>query len=241
MGLEQKDKARIKTILEHMRQDIEQETLVPSEKLLPIYELANKYQVSRKMMEDVINQLEEENKVTRKVGMGIFVNPKPIYSSGIEELGSVSDMIRRAGKEPGTQYVAAEIVDPTENDYKNFRPLNIESIARIERVRTADGEPVVYCIDKVDPKLIPMSQLHNQGSIFSMIDEYSGKRIAYANAFIEPIGFHEKISGILNCQPDQALLLLKQIHYTENHEPILFSANFFRSDVFQFHVIRKRM
>lgn len=161
MGLEQKDKARIKTILEHMRQDIEQETLVPSEKLLPIYELANKYQVSRKMMEDVINQLEEENKVTRKVGMGIFVNPKPIYSSGIEELGSVSDMIRRAGKEPGTQYVAAEIVDPTENDYKNFRPLNIESIARIERVRTADGEPVVYCIDKVDPKLIPMSQLHN--------------------------------------------------------------------------------
>lgn len=241
MGLEQKDKARIKTILEHMRQDIEQETLVPSEKLLPIYELANKYQVSRKMMEDVINQLEEENKVTRKVGMGIFVNPKPIYSSGIEELGSVSDMIRRAGKEPGTQYVAAEIVDPTENDYKNFRPLNIESIARIERVRTADGEPVVYCIDKVDPKLIPMSQLHNQGSIFSMIDEYSGKRIAYANAFVEPIGFHEKISGILNCQPDQALLLLKQIHYTENHEPILFSANFFRSDVFQFHVIRKRM
>lgn len=241
MGLEQKDKARIKTILEHMRQDIEQETLVPSEKLLPIYELANKYQVSRKMMEDVINQLEEENKVTRKVGMGIFVNPKPIYSSGIEELGSVSDMIRRAGKEPGTQYVAAEIVDPTENDYKNFRPLNIESIARIERVRTADGEPVVYCIDKVDPKLIPMSQLHNQGSIFSMIEEYSGKRIAYANAFVEPIGFHEKISGILNCQPDQALLLLKQIHYTENHEPILFSANFFRSDVFQFHVIRKRM
>lgn len=241
MGLEQKDKARIKTILEHMRQDIEQETLVPSEKLLPIYELANKYQVSRKMMEDVINQLEEENKVTRKVGMGIFVNPKPIYSSGIEELGSVSDMIRRAGKEPGTQYVAAEIVDPTENDYKNFRPLNIESIARIERVRTADGEPVVYCIDKVDPKLIPMSQLHNQGSIFSMIEEYSGKRIVYANAFVEPIGFHEKISGILNCQPDQALLLLKQIHYTENHEPILFSANFFRSDVFQFHVIRKRM
>lgn len=74
-----------------------------------------------------------------------------------------------------------------------------------------------------------------------MIEEYSGKRIAYANAFVEPIGFHEKISGILNCQPDQALLLLKQIHYTENHEPILFSANFFRSDVFQFHVIRKRM
>lgn len=228
-------------VFEQLKQDISKEVLLSNEKLRPIYELASEYQVSRSIMEAVIEQLEEENLVIRRSGIGIFVNAKPIYSSGIEELGSVSEMIKSSGKVPGTQYVAAEIIDPTVNDRKNFSPLDIQSIAKVERIRTADGEPVVYCIDKVDNDLIPIGEIHNHGSIFQLIEQYTGKRIAYANAFIEPIGFHEKISSILNCQPDQPLLLLKQIHYTDDHQPILFSANFFRSDIFQFHVVRKRM
>jgi GntR family transcriptional regulator len=241
MDIERSNYEIFDKVLDQVKQDIEKEVLHSNEKLRPTYEMASEYKVSRSIMEAVIDQLEEDNLVIRRVGIGVFVRAKPIYSSGIEELGSVSEMIKRSGKVPGTQYVAAEIVDPTANDRKNFSPLDIQSIAKVERIRTADGEPVVYCIDKVDNDLIPICEIHNQGSIFQLIEQYTGKRIAYANAFIEPIGFHEKISSILNCQPDQPLLLLRQTHYTDDHQPILFSANFFRSDVFHFHVVRKRM
>ncbi|MFP3490059.1 GntR family transcriptional regulator, partial [Staphylococcus sp. SIMBA_130] len=37
------------------------------------------------------------------------------------------------------------------------------------------------------------------------------------------------------------LLLLRQIHYTSKDEAILYAANYFRSDVFSFHVLRKRV
>ncbi|WP_017471940.1 GntR family transcriptional regulator [Amphibacillus jilinensis] len=235
------DNDLFKKTLIKLRKDIEQGIYPPNEKLHPLYELATIYQVTRTIMEAIIDQLVEENVVTRRLGIGVFVNPKPIYSSGIEELGSVSDMIRKAGKQPGTQYVAAEVVKPTAHDLNNFNATDLEAIARVERVRTADGEPVVYCIDKVDHARIPIGQIHSQNSIFKLIEDYTMMRIQYAHTYIEPIGFHEKISAILNCRPDQSLLLLKQMHYTEEHQPILYSANYFRSDAFQFHVVRKRL
>lgn len=234
------DNDQFKKGLTHIRQDIERGDFLPNEKLHPPYELAKKYQVSRELMEAIIDRLVEERIVTRRLGVGVFVNPKPIYSSGIEELGSVSEMIKKAGKVPGTQYVAAEVVEPTEIDLNNFNSLDVQTIARVERVRTADGEPVVYCIDKVDNAVVPISHIHSQGSIFKLIHAYTGKSIDYAHAYVEPIGYHEKISAILNCGPDQALLLLKQMHYTKDHQPILYSENYFRSDAFQFHVVRKR-
>lgn len=226
--------------LSKMRKDIENGVFPPNERLHPLYELATNYRVSRTTMEAVIEELVDENMVTRRLGNGIFVNPKPIYSSGIEELGSVSDMIRRAGKVPGTQFVAAEVVKPSVSDLAHFNSLDVQALARVERVRTADGEPVVYCIDKIDHDLVPIGLIHSQDSIFKLIEDRTGKRIHYAETYIEPIGFHEKISAILNCRPDQALLLLRQMHYTKDHEPILYSANYFKSDAFQFHVVRKR-
>ncbi|PXW92479.1 GntR family transcriptional regulator [Streptohalobacillus salinus] len=226
--------------LSRFREDIEKGVYPPNERLHPLYELATSYRVSRTTMEAVIEQLVEENMVTRRLGNGVFVNPKPMHSSGIEELGSVSDMIRSAGKEPGTQFVAAEVVKPSASDLTNFNSLDVQTLARVERVRTADGEPVVYCIDKVDQALVPIGSIHSEGSIFKLIENYTGKRIHYAKTYIEPIGFHETISAVLNCRPDQSLLLLRQMHYTEDHEPILYSANYFKSDAFQFHVLRQR-
>ncbi|SDB89168.1 transcriptional regulator, GntR family [Pelagirhabdus alkalitolerans] len=228
-------------VLFSLRDDIDKGIYHPNEKLQPIYELSFRYQTSRETMKAVISRLVEENRIHRKSGMGVFVNPQPIYSSGIEKLGSVSDMIRKAGKEPGTQYVSAEVIEPTQDDLVHFHSLDVQTIARLERVRTADGEPVVYCIDKVDERTIPIGQIHNEQSIFKLIEHYKGKRIQYAHTFIEPIGYHEQISDILNCGLEQSLLLLKQIHYTEDDEPILYSANYFRSDAFQFHVVRSRM
>jgi len=239
MGID--DNSEFKEALNQVRHDIERGVYLANEKIQPLYEFAKIYQVSQEMMRSIIDQLVEERLVTRRLGVGVFVNPKPIYSSGIEELGSVSEMIKKAGKVPGTQFVAAEIVEPTKSDFNNFNYADLRLIARVERVRTADGEPVVYCIDKVDNEIVPIGHIHQQDSIFNLIHSYTGKTIEYAHAYVEPIGYHDTISAILNCGPDQSLLLLRQMHYTKDDEPILYSENYFRSDAFQFHVVRKRM
>ena len=110
----------------------------------------------------------------------------------------------------------------------------------MERVRTANGEPVVYCIDKVPEKILPETFSHGEESIFHILEEEANRKITYAVAQIEPIGYHEKISPILECDPETALLVLKQMHFDEMDEPILFSVNYFKADKFSFHVLRKR-
>ncbi|CQR47639.1 HTH-type transcriptional repressor YvoA [Paraliobacillus sp. PM-2] len=233
--------ADFEKILLALKQDIDSGLFQENKKLPSVLALSERYQVSRQLIKNVLQQLVKEEIVTNRAGVGIFVNPQPIFSSGIEQLASVTQMINHAGKTAGTQYVSAEIVEPSKSDLHYFHDDNLRNLAKIERVRTADGDPVVYCIDKVDKQLMPMDQLHSKHSIFQLLEDCSKKKIAYAVAFIEPISYDSKISPILKCQPDQALLLLKQIHYTETDEPILLSENYFRPDVFRFYVVRKRI
>jgi GntR family transcriptional regulator len=228
-------------VIDQIKRDIKSGVYKEKEKLPSEFQLSKLLGVSRATLREALRLLEEENIVSRRHGVGTFVNPKPIFSSGIEQLHSVTDMIERSGKVSGSQYLSAELIEPTDDDKDRFTNLSLYRIAEIERVRTADGEPVVYCIDKIPEQFISVNQIHKQDSLFESIESYGRKHIAYAVTYIEPIGYHERISPILNCQPDQSLLLLKQMHFTTNDEPVLFSLNYFRSDVFSFYVLRKRM
>ncbi|KAB8138795.1 GntR family transcriptional regulator [Gracilibacillus oryzae] len=228
-------------VLNQIKSLIEEGYYKEKEKLPTEYELAQTFGVTKKEVQEAITILERDNFIVRRPGVGNFVNAKPIFSSGIEQLGSVTEMIKQSGKKPGVQYISADLTEPTDEDRKRFAPLEIDKFAQIERIRTADGDPVVYCIDRVDQRLLPIELIHSQESIFAAIKSYAKKEIDYAVAYIEPIGYHERISPLLHCEPDQALLLLRQMHYTKDNEPVLYSANFFRADVFSFYVLRKRM
>src|SRR5699024_3715727 len=228
-------------IIDQIKRDIENGKYKTKQKLPSEFQLSKELGVSRATLREALRILEEENIVTRRHGVGTFVNPKPIFSSGIEQQNSVTYMIEQSGKVPGSQFLTTEILEPTEDEQVKFEPKQISSLAKIERVRTADNEPVVFCIDKLPEAFIPLDRVHRTDSLFKLMEEFSGKQVAYAVTYIEPVGYHDRIYEILKCDPDQSLLLLKQMHYTGEDEPVLYSANFFRSDVFSFHVLRKRM
>ena len=229
-------------VIDHMKHDIAAGIYKPKEKLPSEFELAKTLGVSRATLREALRILEEENVIVRRHGVGTFVNPEPVFTSGIEQLTSVSDMIRQAGMEPGTIYLSTTAALPSAEDLKRFQCAEDEAVATIERVRTADGEPVVYCIDKVPASYLPDDFLGRQeGSIFSAIEETGNIHVNYAVTFIDPAGYHEDASPILQCEPETALLVLKQLHYDDNDRMVLYSKNYFRADKFSFHVVRKRM
>ncbi|MBO8155176.1 MAG: GntR family transcriptional regulator [Bacillaceae bacterium] len=228
-------------VIDRIKEDIKNGVYKEREKLPSEFELSKMLGVSRATLREALRLLEEENVVTRRHGVGTFVNPKPVFSSGIEQLKSVTNMITEAGMEPGTQYLSAEKVIATKEDKEHFKRDDLEYVVKIERVRTADGQPVVYCIDKMPDDFIPLEYVREKDSLFQLIEKHTNINISYAVTHIEPIGFHEKISTILKCEPEQALLLLRQMHYTNEDQPVLYSSNYFRADQFSFHVLRKRV
>lgn len=227
-------------VIDRIKKDIEIGVYKEKEKLPTEFELSKALEVSRDVIKDALRILEEENIVTRRHGVGIFVNPKPVFTSGIEELFSVTEMIERAGKTPGTIYLTSTFLKPTEEDMNRFKCSEEEELFNVERIRTADKEPVAYCVDLIPKTVLPATYTHEAESLFELLGRDAGKNISYAVTQIEPLGFSEKVSPALECDPETALLVLKQMHYDENDEPVLFSSNYFRADKFSFHVLRRR-
>ncbi len=229
-------------VIDRIKQDIEKGIYKEKEKLPSEFELAKSLGVSRATLREALRLLEEENVIVRRHGVGTFVNSRPVFSSGIEQLTSVSSMIRNAGMEPGTIYLSSMQTVASEDDIKRFHCGEDEDIISIERVRTANGEPVVYCVDKVPKEYLPEDFLsREEGSIFSALEELGNIRVSHAVAFIDPVGYHDVASPTLNCEPETSLLVLKQLHYDEKDRVVLYSKNYFRADKFSFHVVRKRV
>lgn len=183
--------------------------------------------------------LEEEHVIIRRHGVGTFVHSKPLFLSGIEQLNSVTKMIEQANMTHGTIFYHPKCLCRLKMIVRDF----IWKMGKnfyLERVRTANGQPIVYCIDKIPMDILPNSFSHQQESMFDLLEKNSGSVISYAVTDIEPIGYHDTISPVLECDPETALLLLKQTHYDQHDKPVLYSLNYFRADKFRFHVLRKR-
>src|SRR5690625_1504067 len=88
-------------VIDQLKQDIKDGTYKEREKLPSEYELSKLLGVSRATLREALRVMEEENILFRKHGVGTFVNPKPIFSSGIEQLKSVTAMIENSGKRAG--------------------------------------------------------------------------------------------------------------------------------------------
>ncbi|WP_025028648.1 GntR family transcriptional regulator [Caldalkalibacillus mannanilyticus] len=241
MSMELTNRSRYLVIIDKIKQDIEQGILQQGEQLPSEYNLAKTLGVSRTTLREALRILEEENIVIRRHGIGTFINKKPIFHSGIEELTSVTDMIIKEGKKPGTSLLFSDYAEPIDEDRKELKLGSKELVYLVKRVRTADDKPMVYCIDKIPSSLIPPGSKLTTESIFSFIEDTASVSISYATAVIETIGYHDEISEILECEQGTPLLVLKQTHYDLNDQPVLYSINFFRADTFSFSVFRKRV
>lgn len=228
-------------VIDRIKEDIHKAVYKEKQKLPSEFELSKHLGVSRATLREALRILEEENVVIRRHGVGTFVNSKPIFSSGIEELYSVTNMIKRAGQSPGTIYISSNTKAVSDEDIKRFTLQESEEILVIERVRTADSQPVVYCIDKIPQSIVPIKDMSKAESLFELLEQGTGRHIAYAITNIEPVGYHDRISPILQCDPETALLVLRQMHYDQNDQPVLYSCNYFKADTFSFHVVRKRV
>jgi len=91
-------------VIDRLKSDIEAGIFKENEKLPSEFELSKSLGVSRATLREALRLLEEENVIVRRHGVGTFVNPKPLFTSGIEHLSSISSMIEAAGMEPGSRF-----------------------------------------------------------------------------------------------------------------------------------------
>ncbi|PUU87436.1 MAG: GntR family transcriptional regulator, partial [Halanaerobium sp.] len=77
-------------------------------------------------------------------------------------------------------------------------------------------------------------------SLFDLLENKYDLEIKYAVAEIIPVTAKDKLMEKLNVKKHSPILLLEQMHYDNQERLFLYSKNYFRSDQFQFKVLRSR-
>jgi GntR family transcriptional regulator len=213
------------------------------EKLPSEQELSASLGVSRNTIREALKSLENDGIVSPRQGIGTFVirNSKNIKSN-LAVLDSFTKIITNHGYKPGTKSLSYKM---TKADERIASTLNIEvssNIMYLDRVRTADGKPVIYVEDYITylENMYERFKEKEFQSLFEFLRTYN-INIAFSSCNIGAVISDDKLNKKLYLNEPSALLYFQQIHYTNTGIPIMYSDSYFLSEKFDFNLIRKMM
>jgi len=228
---------------QHLLRLVEDGTYQPGEQLPSEVDLATQLGISRPTLREALLDLERQGVIVRKHGVGTFVTPGygRRLESGLECLESVLEMGARQGMEVSVQdlRVQEEPADPEVADRLKLDPGSL--LTAVRRVITVDRTPVAYMLDLVPPSILSLADVDEtfRGSVLDLLRRNPALRIAQAVADIIPVNADGLLIEKLRVRPDQAILLIEEVLFDEDGEPVEFSRNYFVPNFFRFHVVRR--
>lgn len=235
-----------KTLTELAQHELRQAIINGTFKLgsqLPIEaELCAMLGVSRTVVREALRTLEDEGLIARRHGVGTFVRNRPILKNLNFNFG-ITEMIESAGLTPGTSHFAVkkEMADPEKAEQLSVAEGT--PLLTIERVRTANGRPVVYSLDTLAEALVQRANLDPQAllneSIYGILQRSLGNVIEYGVARLLPVSAPRHVSEKLQLPADAITLYLVQTDYNAADEPLIYSCEYHLPDAFDFMVWRR--
>lgn len=242
-GKEANQKPKWVEVRDELEERIESGDWAAGDKILPEPALASSLGVSRATLRDALRALEEDGYLSRTPGAGTYITRRSKLANNLNINFGVSDMIRSMGAEPGTTGLALYETEASEDDAAT---LNLEAgapLVVVERVRTADGRPVVFSRDfyplAVLERGIEVHERISGESLYEFLERRLGILVQHGVATIAPTKADDEIAEKLEVEPGELLLYLRQADYDGEGTPVLLSKEYHLADAFEFNVVRR--
>jgi len=227
---------------QELRKAIASGTYRPGSQLPTEAELCEMLGVSRTVVREALRVLEDDGLVARRHGVGTFVRNHPILKNLNFNFG-ITEMIESAGSRAGTSHLAIQKEAADQEKSEQLRVPVGTSLITVERIRTADGRPVVYSLDTVTESLLKRAefdpQLLRSESIYSVLQKSLGQVIEYGIARLRPITAPRHVTEKLGLPPNALTLYIVQTDYSAADEPLVYSCEYHLPDAFEFLVWRR--
>lgn len=238
-----KQKSAYVTISEKIMDDIRNGVYSPGERLPAEMEMAKNFNVSRETFRSAIRVLEKQGVVVVKHGVGTFITKiLPTIPSSLEMLTKISELIHDAGLHEGERKEFSKIVDCSPEWAKKLAIPIGTPVAFHQRIRTANREPVVLSQNIMAKSLIgnALEKKELYGSLTEFLEKECNIKILTSDSeLIVPL-HTDKLCQKLLIYPETTVLLMQQVHYNEFNEPVMYSRDYFRNDIFQFKLRRTK-
>ena len=215
----------------------------PGAQLPPEPELAAELGVSRATLREALRSLEDEGLVRRTRGAGTFVADRPRVANNLDANFGVTDAIRSSGMEPGTLHGSVRLEAASADEAERLDLDPGEDVVVVDRVRTADGRPVVLSRDILaaaltgeDPALLDRME---RTSVYEVLERDLGIAIHHGLATFRPTRADGHLASRLDVPRGTLLLYIRQVDFDVQGRPIVSSHEHHLADAFEFSVVRR--
>lgn len=227
-------------LLENIKSDINSRKYVTGDKIPSEMELAAIYNVSRITVRRAVSELCDEGYLVKRQGKGTFVTPPKIQRKIMQDqhVLSFTATCAMSGIHAGAQTLDIKRC-PARQDEQSFLELPPDSsVIYLQRVRTADGEPVL-----LENNFLPSPEfdglLHENLSNCSLFDimrqKYGRSPVSRKITTVEVARASQEYAKILHIAPGDALFYITAYFLDEVGKPIFIGRQYFVASRFIFY------
>ncbi len=234
-------------VAEDLRRSIEARALGADGRLPSEPELARRMGVSRATIRQAVTELEEAGFVRRRQGRGTFVTGQATtLRNNLNVNSGVTDLIAAAGWTPGTADVTLEQRGANREEAAALEVERGAGVVVVQRTRLADGRPVVAVEDVLAADRLASAGFGAEDlaaalateALYDVLDRL-GLAVHHGIADIRPARALGDVARRLTMKAGSLVVLIEQIDFTVEDQPVLFSRERHQPDIFQFRVYRR--
>jgi GntR family transcriptional regulator len=212
------------------------EGALPTGSRLPTEDqLVERFAVSRTTVRTAIQSLIARGLISIRRGKGTFVT-QPIITQELTELtGFVEDM-RSLGHAPSARVLDRRFVAASETVARALKVQRGASVARIQRVRLADGIPLsfdeTYLPQGLGEKIMA-DDLENQ-PIFSLLEQKYATPLIEAEYRLAAVASHGTVARALGIDAGSPIFLIERTSFSNGHQAVDYERLYYRGDHIRF-------
>lgn len=203
--------------------------------LPPERELAMMTGLSRVTVRKAIQSLVSSGELVQKRGSGTFVAQRVVrLEQALSQLTSFTDDMARRGKLAESIWICRALFSPAPEEVMALGLGSDDRVARLERVRCTDGQPLAIERAALSGAMLPDPESVTT-SLYAVLQD-RGLRPVRAVQRISAANLGRRDAELLGVSPGAASLKIERISYLPSGRVVEFTRSIYRGDAYDFAV-----
>lgn len=218
------------------------ENYSPHSKILSEREICEHYNVSRTTVRLALSELENMGYIYKQHGKGTFASDILKDKKNLVENYSFTEHMKELNKNPQTIIVSFEEIVVNQHIGSVMGLPENERVYRLERIRCADKEPMMYEISYLPVSEFPNLSIEQVSSkaLYDVFQDEYHQFIKYADEEFSASILTEKEADILKQVLKNSCLRIQRLSHNERDKVIEYTLSTARSDQFVYKVRHTR-
>ncbi|NGQ95764.1 GntR family transcriptional regulator [Brevibacillus sp. SYP-B805] len=226
-------------IAQIVEKEIEEGMYKPGDLFTTEQELQKRFQVSRATVRKAFEALEQKGLLIRLVGKGTFVG-SPRLQLAQPHLLSFTEEMKQLGITPGTQILGISTVYPSPKVREQLHLGKQESVLQIRRLRTGNGNPILFVTHYLPTWLQPDDPNVFGESLYKFLEEHKG---IYLQEAVHKVGAgpaDSETASLLQIAAGEPVITFSRTSFDRQGRAIIYEEGKARPDSYEYQVRLRR-